>query len=152
MRIATIIMLVLALAPLAGCATGGGINLLGEDRIDPFADLRTFVREDVSHALALATQATDEGAPFRARCYSTLLAFLPEPAPVVAGPTIKGLVSGYEVAAELRYKVDERGQLIPEQIQADCGYIRAEILKFMLRSGAKIAPVPGVGALGGVLR
>ena len=132
----------------AGCASVGGV-----DDHQPFSDLRAFVREDVGQALMLAKAASDPGAWYRARCYTTLLAAIPASRP--AGPALdaKGLISGFEVAAELAAKLRTKSEegLLSEAVQADCGYLVDELKRFVLRSGLKLAPVPGVGAAGGIL-
>ena len=140
------IALIAALA-LTGCATAGGG---GQD--SPFNDLRQFVREDVSQALTMATAATDEGAPYRARCYSTLLKHILEPGPLVLEPDVKGLVSAFELAAEKIADVKGVGlKISSEEVQANCGYLVDEVKRFVLRNGAKFVPVPGFGAVGSVL-
>ena len=139
----------LALAA-AGCASVGGGGG-GDDR--PFSDLRAFVREDVGQALMLAKAASDPGAPYRTRCYTTLLAAISASRP--AGPALdaKGLISGFEVAVELAAKLRTKSEegLLSEAIQADCGYLVDELKRFVLRSGAKFAPIPGAGTVGGIL-
>ena len=145
------LFVLIACIALVGCASVGGIGG-GEDR-QPFSDLRAFVREDVGQALTLAKAASDPGAPYRARCYSTLLAAIP--ASRSTGPALdaKGLVSGFEVAVELAAKLRTKSEegLLSEAIQADCGYLVDELKRFVLRSGAKFAPIPGAGTVGGIL-
>lgn len=147
-----IVLVLIAGLGLTGCAT---LGLGGGGESDSLADFRSFVREDVGQALALASQATDTGASWRARCYKTLLEHIPAAKPERSTPEIKGLISGFEVAAETAAQIRERLDrgLIPEAVQADCGYLRGEIRRFLLRGGARFAPVPGLGSLGsGVLR
>lgn len=138
---------VLAALLLAGCATGGSPT----EGASPFNDLRQFVRADVTQALVMASKATDPGAPYRARCFATMLTFIPEPGPAPTGPDIKGVVSGLEAAIELKAKVSAGGLRVPEALQADCDYLKDELLRFALKSGMKLAPVPGIGALGELL-
>jgi hypothetical protein len=148
-------VVVLSASLLTGCASGGGFNLVGEDSIkNPFADLKTFVRKDVSAALARAQKATDVGAPYRAECYVELLKHLPEQtaeAPAIAPPV--GLVDAFELAAETVATARAGDGLlkIPEGVQARCGYLGDEIRRFTLRNAGKLAPIPGVGAAGGML-
>jgi hypothetical protein len=128
----------------AGCATGG---------LPGVADFRSFTRADVAHALQLAEQASDPGAPYRARCYVALLYWLPaDGAPGVSVPDVKGLVSAYEVAAELEAKARQGSGLVPESVEAECAYVKSSLIKFAARKGAGFAPVPGAGALGGMLK
>lgn len=133
---------------LGGCATFGA-----DAPEDPFANLRAFTRADVAQALALASAAKDAGAPYRARCYATLLKHLPEPAPPTPPPTIKGILSGFEVAAEEIAAVRSGAMLkVPEDIQGDCDYLKGEVLRFLGRGALKLAPAPGLGAGGLLLR
>ena len=134
----------LAIAVLVtGCASIGG-----GDQQDPFTDLRAFVRTDVSSALARATKATDAGAPYRARCYTTMLKYLaPEASPLIAIPTPAGVVDAFEIAAEKIGEAQTGGIIkVPEELQANCGYLKDEIRRFALRVGAK-SLVPGAGLL-----
>lgn len=136
--------LVLFAALLAGCATAGAQS-------DPLAGFRDFAREDLTQALALAEAAKDEGAPYRARCYATLLAWTSTPSPLTKLVAPKGLMAAFELAAEIDEHVRHSSGPIPEAVQANCGYLRDEILRFVLRTGAKLAPVPGLGAAGSLL-
>jgi hypothetical protein len=136
-----------------GCLLLTGCASVGDGKIDAFADLASFARTDVEHALELAQTATDPGAPYRARCYAALLGWLPaEGATGVVVPDIKGLVSGYEIAAELEAKARMGSGLVPESVEAECAYVKSSLLKFALRKGAGFAPVPGAGAIGGLLK
>ena len=138
------VLLVVTALAFTGCATGDATS------DSPFKNLRAFAREDVAHALELAWKAPDPGAPYRARCYATLLAHLAEPdAVAMPAPEIKGLVSAFELGVELKTRVTDRGPLVPEAVQADCGYLKDEVLRFMVRGGAKM--LPGGGAIGSVL-
>ena len=137
------LMPLLLLPLLAGCATLG----LSAGPSDPFTDLRQFVRVDVAQALALASKAQDAGAPYRARCYTTLLRHLPEPGPAASAPEVKGLVSAFEIAAETVAQVRTGGLLrVPEDLQADCGYIKDEILRAGARGWIK-SIIPGGGII-----
>lgn len=133
-----------ALFVLTGCASIGGGG-----QSDPFSDLKQFVREDVGSALARAQKATDAGAPYRARCYVTMLKYISEQP--VAGeastPTV-GLIDAFEVAAEKIAEVRASGIInVPEEFQANCGYIIDEVKRFALRNAAKALPGGGFGGL-----
>jgi len=145
MRRAKIVAVVLACTlAFTGCATVGGGS--------PLTALLD--REDIAQALTLANAvdpATDPGAPYRARCYATLLKAIPEKAAQPPAPEIKGIVSGFEVAAELvakRRNAPNTG-LVSEAVQADCGYLLDEVKRFAIRNGAKL--FPGGGAVGGLI-
>lgn len=124
---------------LGGCATTG-----------PLADLSKFTQDDVAQAITMATAATDAGAPYRLRCYTTLAKHLAGPGPSLpAAP--KGLVSGYEFSAELDAAARSGGSKVPADIHADCAVIGLSATEFAARVGAKFAPIPGLGAAGALL-
>lgn len=130
-----------AILLLTGCAT---VGLGGED--SPFDGLKDFVRADVEQALVMAQAASDEGAVYRARCYATLLKQIPEQGTGVIEFPVKGLVSGMEAAIQAKKALDEKGPLVSEAVQADCGYILGELRRFGIRGAAKVM-VPGAGAV-----
>lgn len=128
---------------LTGCATAGQDG----EKID----LRTIARDDIQQAYSMATNiATDPGAPYRARCYATLLRAIPERRPDEPRPDIKGVISAYELAAETAAKIKGAAGgegLISEAVQADCAYIVDEVRRFAIRNAARGAGVPGAGFL-----
>jgi hypothetical protein len=117
------------------------------------AALASFTNADLDQAIALATAAPDAEAPYRARCYATLKKHVPDGSTVgQALPAIKGLVSGFEVAAELDQKLrsGSKGPAIPADVHADCAVIVTSIEQFLIRIDALAAGAamgaPGIGS------
>jgi hypothetical protein len=138
---------VLAVLALAGCSASTKADV--QKSLD---DLGTFARTDLQLALDLASKATDPLAPYRARCYGTLLKHVPDGSLEAAVPVVRGVASAFEVAAELDIKARAGGSIITPDVEADCGWIKGEIVKFAGRVGAKAAPVPGAAAVGDLLK
>ena len=118
------------------------------------ADLSQFTRTDVQYAYDLAKAASDPSAPYRARCYATLLKYVPEGSTVgqaLLAP--KGLVSAYEIAAEVDAKLKSGvSAIVPVDVHADCSVLVTDAKETALRLGLKMAPLPGAGIVGGFLR
>ena len=146
---AVVALLTLLALALGGCASTAGPR--GDLSSVP-SDFRSFVREDVGQAFAMASVATDAGAPYRARCYATLLKAIPETVAGKPAPEVKGLVSGFELAVELAEKVKAKAGsgLISEAVQADCGYIKDELRRFVVTGAAKA--LPGGALIGDIAR
>lgn len=134
----------LLLVVATGCASTGD-----KPGLSGFEDLAQFTIKDLTLAHELALKATDEGAPFRARCYAALIEWLPPHGETIV-PEVIGLASAYEVGAQLAAR--QSTGLIPEKVQADCAYVRNELRRFALRNAAKFAPIPGAGAVGTILK
>ena len=80
------------------------------------------------------------------RCYLTLLVYLPEERSAAPARDIKGLLSGFEVAAQADHRLRDDKGLIPEVVKADCDYVKGAILRAGARLGIK-ALVPGGGLI-----
>lgn len=141
--------LLLAFA-FVGLTTSGCASLSPEAQQD-LADLRAFTVADVDAAIARAAKAADPGAPFRARCYVTLKKYVEAVGTDASLQAPAGLVDGFELLAEVDAKLQGGGPLVPPDLEADCAYIGKRLRMFALRNGAKLAPMPGVGAVGGFL-
>lgn len=132
---------------LAGCSTLPVLPGMEKTQMD----LAAFTTADLDAAIASAAVATDAGAPYRSRCYVTLKKYVGA-APTVQAPVIKGIASAYELAAEADAKARSGVSLIPADVKADCAYIEAELVRFAVRVGAKVAPVPGASMIGPLLQ
>ena len=145
---AIIALLALIALAVGGCATASGVGLLSSG----FSDVKAFARADVAQALTMASAATDAGAQYRARCYATLLKAIPDTAAAAPAPDVKGLVSGFERAFELAEKVKGHSSagLVSEAVQADCGYLKDEIRRFVVSGAAKA--FPGGSLIGDIAR
>jgi hypothetical protein len=144
---------VLIVLPLLAALAGGGCAMGAAPLQKALTDLSAFTQQDLDAAIALANAATDAGAPYRWRCYTTLKKHVPDGSTVGQALPIKGVFSAFERAAEL--DVQARGGLaamIPADVHADCAVLFINLQEFALRMGAKVAPVPGAGAIGGALR
>jgi hypothetical protein len=146
-------LVLLALVPLlAACAVTAALSVL-----DPaaYAKLMATAQKDVQLAIDLATKAKDPGAPYRLRCYTTLIKYTqPAATQPIVPAAAQGLVSEYEIIAEVDAALQSQtsAPLIPLDVQADCAYVKERILRFAARVGAKVAPIPGGGVLGDFLK
>lgn len=135
----------LSLALLASCTTANPEVQQG------LADLRAFAVQDLDAAIARANAAKDPGAQYRARCYTTLKKYVPSDSAEGVKPPA-GVVDAFEIVAEADIKLQAGGPLLPPEVAADCAYIKDRIEMFVLRNGVRFAPVPGLGAAGGLLK
>ena len=136
---------------LAGCAS----TQPPADVQKAVADLRSFTRADLTAAAARADKATDAEAPYRARCYRTLLAHVPEGSTVgtaLAPPA--GAVDAFEIAAEADQKLRAgTGPIVPVDVHADCAVIVTSMEQFAVRMGVRIGgDLGGVPAVGNILK
>ena len=130
--------LLLALVACAGCALLPASlqkTIQAEE-----AKLVTFTTADLQQAIGMANAATDPGAPYRARCYGTLLKHVSEITPGT-GPQVIGVVSGFEKSAELDAKLAGGATtLVPADVHADCAGLVTGVQEFLLRLGLKLHP------------
>lgn len=148
----------------AGCATAGQapspLTQAQTTVLKAKQSLASFTTDDLNAAITAAGKATDAGAPYRARCYATLLKHVPDGQTVgQALPSIKGVVSSFEVAAELDAKVQAGagGSIVPADVHADCAVIVTSVEQFLIRVDALAAGsavgLPGAASgLGSVLQ
>lgn len=148
----------MALLMLAsGCATGAQSGPVA-DVAKAKQSLASFTQVDLQAAIAAAGKATDAEAPYRARCYTTLLKHVPDGQTVgQALPSIKGAVSAFEAAAELDAKVRSGagGSIVPADVHADCAVIVTSLEQFLIRidalaAGAAVGAPGAAGALGAI--
>jgi hypothetical protein len=130
-----------ALLMLAGCATTGGVQA---EIAKAKTDIATFTLADLDQAIAMAGASADAGAPYRARCYTTLKKYVAVGQTVGQALTPKGVVSGYEALAELDAKIRSGGGGgIPADVHADCAVIVTSMEQFAIRIGAIAAGAAG---------
>lgn len=129
-----------------------GLGLSGCGTLPLPKALTDFTATDIDQAIVMATAAKDQGAPYRLRCYTTLKKYVVASAGTPAPTLPKGVVSAYELAAELDASARGSAALIPADLHADCAVISINLAEFAARVGAKFAPVPGAAAIGGLLR
>ena len=129
-----IVIAILALIVLTGCATGGGLS--GD------SPLGQFVRADVQRGLEIATAANDIAG---VNCAAALLKAMPEAeAPELAAA---GAFSALIKARELRRRVSAG---VDEAVHIACSPLIVDAEKVLARFG--LMAVPGGGVLGGILR
>jgi len=130
----------------------GGCASVSKDVAQVKADLAAFTQADLDMAIEMARVATDAEAPYRMRCYNTLKKYVPTAPSPAANIQVKGLISGFEKAAELDQQARGGLAAVPQDLRADCAVLLLSTQEFALRLGAKFAPVPGAAAVGGLLR
>lgn len=157
MRLTASLLAAFALVTFAGCASMGSqppaVVQAQADVLKAKQSLASFTTADLQAAIDAAGKATDAGAPYRSRCYATLLKHVPTGQTVgQALPSIKGVVSGFEAAAELDAKVQagQGGSVIPADVHADCAVIVTSVQQFLIRiellAAGAAAGAPGIGS------
>lgn len=141
---APVLLLALGLG-LTGCTTVQG------DVARIVSNLSTFTTADLDRAILMAGKAADAEAPYRARCYATLKRHVPAGSTVGEALLPVGAVSAFEAFAEADQHA-RAGVGIPQEIRADCSVILLSAGEFAARMGLKFAPIPGGGAVGGLLK
>lgn len=153
MRPTRLLAALAAVVLLTGCATVDKDSQT-DDGSAFLAEVTKFTVADLTLAYELAMSAAemgDEGAWYRARCWETLLEWVPATGPVPSSPEPMGTASAFEIRAERAAGQTPRGR-IPERVKADCAYVRQEFRRLAPDDALKVAPVPGGNAVDTILK